>query len=116
MTERKYEIGRWYAHDGGSCPVPNGSCVDLVWRVGGLDQNHRAGRTLHDWLKVVAFCVTEYPEEEETRTGTCWVENYKTLAPAFWDKEGTSSEAVLGTYTVTTINGKPKRIVWDADQ
>jgi hypothetical protein len=115
MTERKYEIGLWYPHDGGPCPVPKKSKVVAMWSTG-VKGDWRADDIDHNWPSVVAFCVTDYPDEEETRTGTCWASpTLKT--PIFWRTSPSYINGLVkGTYTVTLVNGKPKRIVWDADQ
>lgn len=65
MSERTYEIGKWYPWNGGRCPVPKKSVVNTQ-----LDKGRAFGWTAEDlsWGhqvdgKIVAFCVTEYPDE-----------------------------------------------------
>ena len=114
MTDRKYELDRWYPRVGGLCPVPEMTTVDVMWKNGA--KGARIAKDIrHDWENVVAFCVTEYPPQEETRTGKCWAYANDRLAPAlFMNNLGLSS--IRGTYTVTTVDGKLTRILWEADQ
>jgi hypothetical protein len=114
MSERKYAIGRWYPHDGGPCPVPEESKVVVMW-IAGEKGDWRAKALRDDWSRVVAFCVTEYPDEEETRTGECWAYHYRYTTPTLVETE-VGERCVKGTYTATIVNGKPKRIVWEADE
>jgi hypothetical protein len=113
MSEREYEIGRWYPHDGGERPVPEGTMCNVLLRRGEKSDTPSA-----DWCwpgGIVAFCVTEYPDEEETRTGECWAYHYRYMAPTLVETE-VGERCVKGTYTATIVNGKPKRIVWEADE
>jgi hypothetical protein len=116
MSERKYAIGRWYPHDGGPCPVPEESKVVVMW-IAGEKGDWRAKDIRDAWPHVVAFCVTEYPDEEETRTGKIdarWHEGgYPVLPTSF---ASGAYGTVTGTFTTTIVNGKPKRIVWEADE
>jgi hypothetical protein len=114
MSERKYAIGRWYPHDGGPCPVPEESKVVVMW-IAGEKGDWRAKDIRDAWPHVVAFCVTEYPDEEETRTGECWAYHYRYTTPTLVENE-VGERCVKGTYTATIVNGKPKRIVWEADE
>jgi hypothetical protein len=114
MTERKLPpVGEWVRYDGGPRPVPAGTMCNVLLQNGKKTELPRA-----DWEwpgGIVAFCVTEYPDEEETRTGECWAYQYKNGSLSLF---GTDVEegCVKGTCTTTTVNGKPKRIVWDADE
>ena len=120
---RKYEIGRWYPHDGGPCPVPENAIVEYVWHYEDVNQCGVLRRIAGDdgsggapsWDSILKFRVTEYPPQEETRTGTCWAKLWKEGRPSLYDVS-TFLGAVHGTYTVTTIDGKPTRIVWEADE
>jgi len=117
MTERKYEIGRWYPWNGGECPVPANTKGYVLRRYDGynlrdifIGQLLRA--TWNDF--VVAFCVTEYPPEEKTRTGKCRAYCFDHSAPGFVDYHD-SPNTNPGTYTVTTVDGRPTKIVWEVD-
>jgi hypothetical protein len=112
MTERKYEIGRWYPHDGGECPVPEETQVRMLFRSG---LNRRDLVAKHwDWSMAVAFCVTEYPDEEETRTGRCWA-NVGDSIPMF-SRAMPPPLSAFGTYTATLVNGEVQEIHWRKDQ
>jgi hypothetical protein len=111
MTERKYQTGIWYPHDGGPCPVPGKSRVRIMGNSGHKTKDGAA--VIWDWPDVIAFCVTEYPDEEETQTGTC---NAFLSYFGYPFLSGHREKDTTGTYTLTTVNGKPKRIVWEADQ
>jgi hypothetical protein len=114
MTERKLPpVGEWVPHDGGPRPVPEGTMCKIL-----LSDGTKTKHADADWCwpgGIVAFCVTEYPDEEETRTGECWAYHYKSCAPSFAETE-VGERCVKGTYIATIVNGKPKRIVWDADE
>jgi hypothetical protein len=113
MTERKYLIGKWYPHDGGPRPVPEGTMCNILMSDGAKSEIPCAN---WGWPGgIVAFCVTEYPDEEETRTGECWAYHYKSCAPTLAEI-AVGEHCVKGTYTATLVNGRTKRIVWDADE
>jgi hypothetical protein len=113
MTEREYLIGQWYPHDGGPRPVPEGTMCNFLTKGGLKTQSPSAN---WDWYNIVAFCVTEYPDEEETRTHRCHVEKLQPMTfPRFVNNVGDVGSDE-GFCTVTIVNGKPKRIVWDADE
>jgi hypothetical protein len=112
MTERKYYLNRWYPHGGGPCPVPRKAKATILAKHG--SKFDVVAEDCH-WPNIVAFCVTEYPDEEETRTGECWAYHYKSSAPTLVEV-AVGERCVRGTYTATIVNGKPKRIVWDADE
>lgn len=71
MTNRKYEIGNWYPWTGGECPVPGVALANVKNRsgdetttplpAGGWSWNHNNGKG-----DIIAFCVTEYPDEVVT--------------------------------------------------
>lgn len=52
--------------------------------------------------------------KEETATGKCWVYADCWDIPVFVNSKW-SSDCVKGAYTVTKVDGKPTRIVWEAD-
>lgn len=52
---------------------------------------------------------------EETKTGKAYAEDYGNLPPAIY-YHNIEGALTLGTYTVTTRNGKPVRIVWEAKE
>jgi hypothetical protein len=116
MSERKLPpVGKWVPHDGGPCPVPEESKVVVMWSAGEKG-DWRAKYFCDHWSKVVAFCVTEYPDEEETRTGTFKVGVYRNGKPAFFDADYADPDFPTGACTTTTVNGKLRRIVWEADE
>jgi hypothetical protein len=90
---------------GGPRPVPKGTKCNVFLESG---KRSEYPSEYWDWQDgIVAFCVTKYPDEEETRTGTCWT----TFAG-----HNVGGDCVEGTYIATLVNGKPKRIVWEADE
>lgn len=52
---------------------------------------------------------------EETKTGKAYAEDYKHSPPSIY-RSNVNGELTLGTYTVTTRDGKVARIVWEADE
>jgi hypothetical protein len=116
MTKREYKIDEWVAHDRGPCPVPEKSEVCVLWR-NGIQGNHTAASLGDDWHYVVAFCVTEYPDEEEVWTYRCYVEKLsRSFFPKFVNIASNNIGSKEGLCTVTIVNGWPKRIVWEADE
>jgi hypothetical protein len=115
MTERKLPpVGKWVPHDGGPRPVPEGTMCNILLGDGTKTEDPSAS-----WLwpgGIVAFCVTEYPGEEETLTGRFEAHVYANGRPNFFLGGATTLDLPLGTCTTTIVNGKPKRIVWDADE
>jgi hypothetical protein len=112
MTERKYDLNRWHPHDGGPCPVMKKTKVRMFYYDGCI----RGPSIARDvaWSNVVAFCVTEYPDEEETRTGRCKASLFHER-PEFWG-ENTPGKLPVGTYTATIVNGEVQEIHWRKDQ
>jgi hypothetical protein len=116
MTERKLPpVGEWVPHDGGPCPVPSKSKVTVQWRKG-AQGIWDAGFLGREWSEVVAFCVTEYPDEEETRTGRFEAYVCSDGIPEFFLPVSIAPGLPIGTCTTTIVNGRTKRIVWDADE
>jgi hypothetical protein len=106
-------VGKWMPHDGGPRPVPKGTKCNVFLESG---KRSEYPSEYWDWQDgIVAFCVTEYPDEEETRTGECWAYHYRYTTPTLVENE-VGERCVKGTYTATIVNGKPKRIVWEADE
>ena len=114
MTERKYEIGRWYPHDGGDSHLPAYAVVRRIYSdsAGAANEDTEAYKVF--WPDVVAFCVVSYPPEEKTRTGKCWAHDYPCTAPMFsdWNIDGGFSH---GDLTVTTLDGEIEEIHWKRD-
>lgn len=114
---KTYEIGVWNGWKGGECPVPPDTK--------GHYKTVRGNEVVHVFIgnitqsiwrnEIVAFCVTDYPPEKKTSTGRCWAMAYDDKEPAL-SEVSFNENAALGTYKVTTVNGKPTKIVWEADQ
>jgi hypothetical protein len=123
MSKRKYEIGRWYRHNGVGNPVPIGTKVDIQWfhnkRESG-SHGESLGRintntgTMIAWENVTAFRVAEYPPDETTWTGKCSAWAQDGFSPVFSDFA--ARDAAQGTYAVTSVDGKPTRITWEATE
>jgi hypothetical protein len=109
MTERKLPpVGEWVPHDGGPRPVPEGTMCNILLKSGTKTECPEA-----DWSwqsGIVAFCVTKYPDEEETRTGRCKASLFHER-PEFWG-ENTPGKLPVGAYTATIVNGEVQEIHW----
>jgi hypothetical protein len=114
MTERKLPpVGEWVPHDGGPRPVPEGTRLHRLYPDGsGRTANLPAFAENLAWSEVVAFCVTEYPDEKETRTGTFKVRVYADGRPAFFHANCGDPDFPTGTCTTTTVNGEVQEIHW----
>ena len=121
----EYKIGRWYPHDGGPCPVPGKTRVHVLWPKTGTDMHGDLKAGLEwdaehpnlNWGDVVAFKVNEYPPQEKTRTHRCYVDKLSEWHyPRFVNCHSKEIDSNEGLCTVTTIDGKPTRIVWETDE
>jgi len=118
MTD-EHEIGVWKRHDGGKSPVPIGTIVDIMWcdktRAGISEgrENTDSGVKIA-WGNVTAYCVVKLAPVTVTRTGDCWAYHYNGSPPGLCTQE-LGDKCVLGTYSATTVDGRPTRIVWEAD-
>jgi hypothetical protein len=113
MTERKLPpVGEWVPHDGGPRPVPKGTMCNILTK-GGTKTKYPCANW--DWCITVAFCVTEYPDEEETRTGRFEAYVCSDGIPEFFLPGGTSLDLPRGTCTSTIVNGEVQEIRWRKD-
>jgi hypothetical protein len=58
----------------------------------------------------------EAASAEETFTGKAYADAYSNVLPPSIYYSNVNGELPLGTYTVTMRDGKPVRIVWEADE
>jgi len=120
MSDDRKEIGVWHRHAGGESPVPNGAVVDILWydktRAGvseGREWDERANPRIA-WNNVVAYRISSLPPVEKTRSGTCWAYDTLGIHPTL-ASHNVAGTCAYGAYTVTTLDGKPKRILWEAE-
>ena len=120
MTD--YNDGNWHGWNGGECPVHSLSVVEYVWldlslEKAGLMRGNEARHAA--WSQVVRFRVVDPYVEPEVRTGECWAfPSFNNNPPVFFSdvSDVLGVNYAKGRFTETRINGKPTRIVWEADE
>lgn len=106
MSEREYEIGKWYPWNGGECPVPDAK-VSFKMANGHVNEAYPANSLLWrrdgDGGDIIAFCVTEYPVEG--------VERKESVFLAMHDNPSWSGQR-LATYH----DGELVKVHWEKEE